>query len=252
MTDLYIELVYEKTCPNTKASRTQLLQAFNQLGLDPIWTEWEVTEEDTPEHIHGYGSPTILVNGKDVAGEQAAKEEIATEEIDRNDMCCRIYANSDADNNGVPTVDDIVMAIKATQSSSDKPAKKFLGLNMAMLPAVGLAFLPKLFCPACWPAYAGLLSSFGIGFFDYTPYILPAMALFIVIAIFALAYKAKQRRGYQPLYLGLVASGILLSSKFYWDNDIMMWTGLVLLISSSLWNTWPKQSAEANCPACQV
>jgi len=106
MTKLKVELVYEKTCPNIKASRTQILQAFNKLGLDPTWTEWEVTEDDTPDYIHGYGSPTILVNGKDVADEQA----------DRDDMCCRVYANSDADNNGVPTIDDIMMAIKSSQT----------------------------------------------------------------------------------------------------------------------------------------
>ena len=242
---LSIELVYEKTCPNIKASRAQLLQAFNMLGLDPTWTEWEVTEDDTPDYIHGYGSPTILVNGKDVAGEQA----------NRDDMCCRVYANSDADNNGVPTVDDVVAAMKATQTNTDKPTKpvkKIFGLNLAMLPAVGLAFLPKLFCPACWPAYAGLLSSFGIGFFDYTPYMLPAMAIFIVIALFALAYKAKKRRGYNPLLLGIVASSTLLASKFFWDSDAAMWIGLGLLVSASLWNTWPKQSADANCPACQT
>ena len=101
MTDLTIELIYEKTCPNIAAARTQLLHAFSQLGQTPKWSEWEVSEEGTPDHIHGYGSPTILVNGIDVTGANA----------DTDDMCCRVYANSETKNKGVPTVNDIVNTI---------------------------------------------------------------------------------------------------------------------------------------------
>src|SRR6185436_814844 len=28
------------------------------------------------------------------------------------------------------------------------------------IPGIGVALLPKLACPLCWPAYAGILSSF--------------------------------------------------------------------------------------------
>ena len=33
--------------------------------------------------------------------------------------------------------------------------------SLATLPGIALAFLPKIACPACWPAYAGVLSSLG-------------------------------------------------------------------------------------------
>lgn len=39
-------------------------------------------------------------------------------------------------------------------------------------PNIGVSFLPKLACPACWPAYAGLLSSVGLGFLIKTAYLL--------------------------------------------------------------------------------
>ena len=42
----------------------------------------------------------------------------------------------------------------------------------ALLPAIGAALLPKLTCPACWPAYAAVLSALGVSFVDYTPYLL--------------------------------------------------------------------------------
>ena len=237
-----IDLVYEKTCPNVEAARSQLLRAFAKAGIQPCWQEWELRSPDAPSHVHGYGSPTILVNGRDVSGEMA----------DGDDYCCRIYSHGDHANKGVPPVADIVRALKSTQ---DTPPTRNDGfrwqLNGPMLPAVGVAFLPKLACPACWPAYAGLLSSLGIGFFDYRPYLLPLTTVFVLIAVAALVCRAKQRRGYKPFLLGMVAGIVLLVGKFHYDNDAAMYTGLALLVLASLWNTWSKiQPAGARCTAC--
>lgn len=232
-----VELVYEQTCPNIEAARLALLSGFAAAGLTPRWQEWEVSMPDAPAHVHGYGSPTILVNGRDVAGGPVVGD----------DYCCRVYAHGTA-NKGVPAVADIERALRSAQP--DGGASRWR-LNGAMLPTVGTAFLPKLACPACWPAYAGLLSSLGIGFFDYTPYLLPLTASFLILAVAALAWRAPRRRGYKPLLLGLLGSGILLTGRFHFDNDVAMYLGLTLLVAASLWNTWPKsRSAGAPCPTC--
>jgi len=239
---MQIELVYEKTCPNIEAARSQLLRAFAEAGITPRWLEWEVSTPEAPAHVHGYGSPTILVNKQCVSGNKA----------EGDDYCCRVYSHEDHTNKGVPAVTDIVNALKSAQQIPEqtKHASRWK-LNGAMLPAIGVAFLPKLACPACWPAYAGLFSSLGIGFFDYTPYLLPLTMVFVLIAVAALAFRAKQRRGYIPLLVGMLAAGILLVGKFHYGNDAAMYAGLLLLVSASLWNTWPKSSpADAECPAC--
>jgi hypothetical protein len=31
-------------------------------------------------------------------------------------------------------------------------------------PGIGVALMPRLMCPRCWPFYAGILSSVGLGF----------------------------------------------------------------------------------------
>ena len=242
MNAMQIELVYEKTCPNIEAARTQLLRAFAEAGITPHWQEWEVSTPEAPAHVHGYGSPTILVNGRDISGDMA----------EGDDYCCRVYSHGEHTSKGVPAVADIVRALKyAQQTHTTKNHAPHWRLNGAMLPTVGVAFLPKLACPACWPAYAGLLSSLGIGFFDYTPYLLPLTVVFVLIAVAALAYRAQQRRGYKPLLVGLLAAGTLLIGKFHYDNDAAMYAGLSLLVAASLWNTWPRsQSAGASCPAC--
>lgn len=243
MSAVTIELVYERTCPNIKAARLGLLKAFAKTGVTPHWQEWEVNQPDAPAHVHGYGSPTILVNGQDVSSEP----------MTGNDYCCRLYSQGNHANKGVPAESDIMHALisaKQNRTSTHPPRWR---LNGAMLPAFGVAFLPKLACPACWPAYAGLLGALGISFFDYTPYLLPITGVFLFIAVAGLAYRAQARRGFGPLLVGLVAAGLLLTGKFYFDSDFAMYAGLSLLMLASLWNTWPgSQSADAPCPSCET
>jgi len=63
-----IELIYFDGCPNADKARENIRKAFAAAGIDMGWTEWEQSNPEAPEHVHQYGSPTILVNGKDVAG----------------------------------------------------------------------------------------------------------------------------------------------------------------------------------------
>lgn len=243
---MQVELVYEKTCPNIEAAREQLLRAFAEARLTPRWQEWEVSSEDAPQHVHGYGSPTILVDGRDVSGVMS----------EGDDYCCRVYAHAESGNKGVPALADIVHALQAGQpSAQEKSTSRFgsLTLGGAPLPAVGVALLPKLTCPACWPAYAGLLSSMGLGFFNYTAYLLPLTLVFLVFVIASLAFRARRRRGYKPLLLGVIAAAILLVGKFTYNSDTTMYVGLGLLVLASLWNSWPKpRTSGAACPACDT
>lgn len=232
-----VELVYESSCPNIGAARAQLLHAFAQTKISPHWREWEVTDPKVPDYIHGYGSPTILVNGQDVCADTWAKD----------DLCCRVYG-VDSQHQGVPPLQDIVTAITTPKP---KTSHSRWPLNTAVIPSILVALLPKLACPACWPAYAGLLSSLGLSFMDYTPYLLPLTISFLVIALAALAHRAPTRRGYRPLILGVCAAIILLVGKFSFASDLAMYLGLVLLIAASLWNTWPRPQHAGNpCPAC--
>jgi hypothetical protein len=98
------------------------------------------------------------------------------------------------------------------------------------------------------PAFAGLLSSFGLAFLLDTAYILPLMVAFLLLAITMLAYRAKSRWGYGPLCLGVLAGGILLTAKFVMGSTWGVYGGIALLIGASIWNTWPK-SAKSNSVA---
>src|SRR5438270_1163142 len=86
------------------------------------------------------------------------------------------------------------------------------------LPGVAVSLLPKLTCPMCWPAYAGLLSAVGLGFLISSQYLLGVTAFFLALSVSALAFRAGRRRGYGPAVVGIVSSVLILAGKFYLDS----------------------------------
>lgn len=237
-----VELVYDSDCPNVPDARTQLLRAFALLDLPPHWQEWCPDDPKMPKHARGYGSPTILVDERAVGG---------AGQIDGT-ASCRVYVTTEGIS-GVPSVGDVVAALRGHPHSSTSEhgtSRARWQSSVAMAPAVGMSLLPKLACPACWPAYAGLMSSVGLGFLVDTTYLLPLTGVFLALAVGALAFRASRRRGYGPFTLGLLAACAVLLGKFALDSDSAMYGGLAMLIGASLWNGWPKHREAVSCPAC--
>lgn len=93
-----IELIYDADCPNVDDAREQLRRACQVAGCEAQWTEWERSSPNAPGYVTTFGSPTILVDGSDVAGN--------AEVISGG--CCRIYARRDGSYRGVPAMDQII------------------------------------------------------------------------------------------------------------------------------------------------
>jgi len=241
-----IEFIYEQSCPNIADARTQLRLALEQAGLPEQWQEWEHNDPNCPDYALRYGSPTVLVDGEDVAGEPASATAVRGGGTDAPN--CRIYTNTQGRNRGVPDAALIRAALEKHMhaATTSLPAER---LQLAsLLPAVGAALLPKLTCPACWPAYAALLSALGVSFIDYTPYLLPTTLAFLAVTLAILAWRP--RRGYAPLALGLFAAAIMLIGKFFFDSDVATYLGVAVLVGASTWNAWPTQ-ARTVCVNCK-
>ncbi len=135
---------------------------------------------------------------------------------------------------------------------NEKITKKTTGWigSFAVLPGIGAALLPALTCPACWPAYAGLLSSMGIGFVNYSPWLLGFTAIFLAISLAALAYKGIKQKIWGPFYLGLVGSVLLITGKYVFNINMLLYAGVVLLIAGSVWNAWPNKNT-CTAKSCQ-
>jgi len=237
-----IEFLYDRDCPNVDDARRELRLALERVGLASDWIEWERNDPNSPAHARQFGSPTVLVDGRDVAGEPPAEDAPS----------CRIYTHTRGRNRGVPDAGLIAAALwQLDPDSARRNATPTRSNLVALLPAIGTALLPKLTCPACWPAYAGLLSAMGLGFVDYSPWLLPATVLFLVVTLAGLAWRP--RRGYAPLALGLLAAALMLGGKFGFESEAATYAGVALLVAASAWNGWPaRRSVCANCPPAGV
>jgi hypothetical protein len=99
----HIELVYDADCPNVEEARAALRQACAQAAVSAVWVEWDRKAPGSPAYVRGYGSPTILVNGRDVAG--APPGEGAD--------CCRVYPDGEGGFRRVPPGAQIAAALRA-------------------------------------------------------------------------------------------------------------------------------------------
>ena len=96
-----IDLVYDPDCPNVEPTRERLRAILGELSLPSHWDEWDRTDPDTPAHLLGFGSPTVLVDGRDVSGTTTPM----------SGSCCRLYAATSGATSGVPPLEDMRFAL---------------------------------------------------------------------------------------------------------------------------------------------
>ena len=92
-----VQLLSFPGCPNADAAREALRRVLADRELPPNFEEIDVSAPDTPEQLRNWGSPTILVDGTDVADEGPAG------------LSCRLYANDT--HRGVPSDEMIRRAL---------------------------------------------------------------------------------------------------------------------------------------------
>ena len=103
MAGIDIELVWWKGCPSTERALQELRQALREAGLEDIEPRTrEIRSEQEAREAGFPGSPTILIDGADVApasGEPAG-------------LSCRIYHRRDGRVSPTPDPDDVREALQ--------------------------------------------------------------------------------------------------------------------------------------------
>jgi len=222
-----VELLYDKDCPNVGEARANLHRALIEAGLPPSWKERELSVAEVPSPLRAFGSPTLLANRRDVAGGDPGDA-----------ACCRVYEVAGG-RSGAPPAELIASVLRAAQ----EPRRPSRAVAL-VLPAIGAALVPGLTCPACWPAYATLLSVLGLPFVPTAPYLLPLTSGLLLVALAALAYRAES---VVPVAVGLAASALILLGKLVIGSNVITYTGAALLVAASLLR---RRAPAASCPAC--
>lgn len=89
---LQIELVYDSGCLNVERAREVLTAACRSAEIPAVWTEWNSEDAECPPYARNLGSPTILVNGEDVAPGPHPWTQRGPDAGPR----CRVYRDGDA------------------------------------------------------------------------------------------------------------------------------------------------------------
>ena len=92
-----IELVYFHGCPNREPAERELRSALKQVALPTDFAIWESSDPHAPDYARRYGSPTVLLDGKDLFESEPTEN-----------PACRIYGPR-----GYPIAADIVENLHA-------------------------------------------------------------------------------------------------------------------------------------------
>ncbi|MFA6057557.1 MAG: hypothetical protein WC756_05125 [Taibaiella sp.] len=106
----------------------------------------------------------------------------------------------------------------------------------SILTSVLIAFFPK--CPMCWAVYMSTLGSFGLVQLPYMPWLLPVLLLFFAIHLFML-YRKIPQKGYLPFLMSLGGAIVILTCRSFLPQEKwLLITGMILIISGSLLNSF--------------
>lgn len=109
MTSLQVDLVYDRDCPHIDEARATIRAALEAVGSEIDWREWDREDSRTPDELRGYGSPTVLVNGRDVVA-------VGNESTASGANACRVYFDECSCICAAPPAAVIERAIREAQS----------------------------------------------------------------------------------------------------------------------------------------
>ncbi len=101
-----VELIYDVGCPNIPNARELLETAISRLSLDTEWIEWDRASSSSPSYVLQYGSPTILVDGKDIVPQHTPAGN-----------SCRLYRDRSGVMIKAPPLENLIKALEAAASN---------------------------------------------------------------------------------------------------------------------------------------
>lgn len=219
-----IQLLTFPGCPNADSAREALRRVLIASGLRPRFEEVDVSASDTSERLRAWGSPTILVGGRDLAGAAPTGPG------------CRLYDGTPEGMRGVPP--DALIRAALDDARSRRP--RWLR-SLAVLPGAVVALLPVAHCPACIGAYFAVLSALGLGFVATEHVLAPLIGLFLALGLGTVAWSIKSHGRLGPLLVTVLGSGAVVAGRLVWVVPALLYVGVGLLVGASLWNLWLKR-----------
>lgn len=108
--------------------------------------------------------------------------------------------------------------------------------NLLAIVSAGVAVvLPVGACPACYPAYAAVLSSLGLPFLGAGIYPPLIASVLVALCLFSLSFRAGSRGDYRCLFVGVAGAVVFMVGRFIFDNPFVFYPGAGILVFASPW-----------------
>ena len=112
----------------------------------------------------------------------------------------------------------------------------------SVLPAVGLALLPK--CPICWAALMAATGVAGLSAVPYQPWLLPALGVLLVASLVLFWIRGAGRsRG--PFWLGAAGAVLTLAGRFLLTSEPVALAGVALIGAAAVWSAIARRRVPA-------
>ena len=108
--------------------------------------------------------------------------------------------------------------------------------TLIAIPAALLPLLPSFSCPVCVAAYAGLLSSLGLGFILTDRVQRPLIVAFLIVSVAGVGWAARQYKRVGPFALVLLGSAGIVVGRLVWGVAPALYVGVVCLVAGTVWN----------------
>ena len=128
------------------------------------------------------------------------------------------------------------MTLKETRSQE----RSWVGAVLTV-PGAVLPLLPSFTCPVCIAAYAGVLSTLGLGLVLTERVLAPLIVVFLLVGVVSVARTTRSHRRPGPLLMIVAGSGAVVAGRLVWNVPTVLYVGTVLVFASSLWNLWLKR-----------
>jgi mercuric ion transport protein len=106
----------------------------------------------------------------------------------------------------------------------------------SMCLSILIAFFPK--CPICLAAYLSMFGSISLARSPIMGWLFPFLISVLGIHLFLL-FKKSSQKGYGPFLISVIGATLILTGRsFLPDYKFILWTGMMLILAGSLWNSF--------------
>ncbi len=114
--------------------------------------------------------------------------------------------------------------------------------TLIAVPAAVLPLLPSISCPVCIAAYAGVLSSLGLGFMLSDRVQSPVIVFFLTVFVGSVVLANRQPRRFGPVCVVLPGALAVVAARIVWNVPWVVYAGVALLIVGTVWNLVVKRA----------